>query len=873
MTKTPQREKAATPSPNTLPIDFPIVGVGASAGGLEAMEAFFRNVPTAPPMAFVVIQHMAPNQEGYLTELLQRATSMLVLEATDDIEIEAQKVYVIPPNKAISLRRGRLSLSEPRAKSGQRLPIDLFFQSLAAEMGARGIGIVLSGMGSDGSRGMLAIHKAKGLAMLQSSESAKFTGMPTSAAKLVPEAIVGSAEELAVKLVQCLRGESPEPQTPVDPTIIEKESLDKIISSLLKHSGHDFTLYKKNTLVRRIERRKSVNQIGDTLKYAKFLLNNASEVGILFKELLIGVTQFFRDAAMWETLKDKVLPDLIARLPSHYCARIWVPACSTGEEAYSLAIVFNESVRKHAPAKNITLQIFATDLDADAIDRARKGFFPRSIEEHVSSERLDRFFVAEENRYRISPSIREMIVFAVQSVTADPPFTKLDLLSCRNLLIYLEPQLQRKLISLFHYSIRPRGIMILGTSESLGAAKVAYRELDSKYKIFERIDVASRINPIDFPSLASQATYPTSESENPVSPTNNIQTLAEQAILQYFAPPSVLVNSKGDIVYVSGKTGKYLEPAVGKANWNIHAMARKGLRDVLPAAFRSALESGKKTVYSKLQIGSDSGTQVVDVSLQRIDKPPSIKGMVIIVFEDQLDLPEEVKTEVQSSSNNKLKLEAELQRSYEELQRTREDMQTSQEELKSMNEELQSTNEELQSTNEELTTSKEEMQSLNEELQTVNIELQNKMSEYVQANDDMTNLLNSTEIATLFLDKNLHVRRFTDQVTKIFKLRDVDIGRPFTELVTDLQYPEIDANARGVLKTLTTREDQVTTNDGRWFTARIMPYRTVDDLIDGIVITFSDISVAKKLELDLVAANEALSSNPQDKGKPKQKDS
>lgn len=640
-----------------------------------------------------------------------------------------------------------------------------------------------------------------------------------------------------------------------------QSNLDKIIILLREHSGHDFSNYKKNTLLRRIDRRKGIHQIDKIQNYVRFLQENPKEVEILFKELLIGVTSFFRDPAVWEELKEKVFPTLIKELPEGHVIRAWVPACSTGEEAYSLAIIFKEAMEKVNSHKNLTLQIFATDLDHDAIDKARKGFFASNIAADVSSERIQKFFNRESDGYRVINAIREMVVFAPQNVIKDPPFTKIDILTCRNMLIYMESDLQKKLLVLFNYSLNIGGFMVLGTAESLGAHLDGFHEVNPKLKIFKRTPTVLSPELVDFPSsfYRPKTIIPEKTTTKIVE---NIQSLADQFIIQNYAPASVLVNMNGDILYITGRTGKYLEPAAGKANWNIHAMARNGLRQVLPGAFRKAVQNTDPIVIKKLKIGSDKEFQLVNLSIQRIENPEALRGMVLILFEDvptDSDYHSKDATKPKRTSTGRMKeLELELQRSYEELQSTREEMQTSQEELKSINEELQSTNEELQSTNEELTTSKEEMQSLNEELQTVNIELQSKVNDHARSNDDMKNLLNSTEIATLFLDKELFIRRYTEQATKIFKLRDTDIGRPFTDLVTDLQYPEIENHARKVIKDLISNEMAIETTDHRWFNVRIMPYRTIDDRIDGLVMTFTDITRSKKLEMELKEANEAL---------------
>jgi two-component system CheB/CheR fusion protein len=555
---------------------------------------------------------------------------------------------------------------------------------------------------------------------------------------------------------------------------------------------------------------------------------------------------------VWEKLKEVTLPALMNELPNGYVLRAWVTGCSTGEEAYSLAIIFKEAQEKLKKHKNLSLQIFATDLDLDAIEKARKGVFSGSITADVSPDRIKRFFISEPNGFRLNAAIREMVVFAPQNVIKDPPFTKLDILTCRNMLIYMEPELQKKLMALFNYSLNSGGIMVLGTAETLGNGKEGFEELDARLKIYMRIGQPNTAKLLDFPSAFKRTKPVVPETRSIPKPGENIQTIAEQIMLQQFAPASVMVNDKGDILFITGRTGRYLEPAAGKTNVNIFAMAREGLREVLQGAFRKAMQNFDAVILRKIKIGANGGSQYVDVTVQRIANPNSVRNMIIVVFTD-VSAPDQPdtsnpKTGKPSLGGRQTELEDELSRSYEDMQGIREEMQTSQEELKSTNEELQSTNEELQSTNEELTTSKEEMQSLNEELQTVNVELQSKISDFVQANNDMKNLLNSTEIATLFLDRELNIRRFTDHLVDIMNIRNSDIGRPFTDITTALKYPEIGNHCRQVLKTLIFCETAIKTNSGGWFTVRIMPYRTLDDRIDGLVITFSDITPAKRAE-------------------------
>jgi two-component system, chemotaxis family, CheB/CheR fusion protein len=841
---------------NNSSTNFTIVGIGASAGGLEALESFFKNMPPDSGLAFVVIQHMDPNFKNMLPELLQKTTLMAVSQIKDKLKVCPNQIYVIPPNKTLTIENGFLHLSIPKEERGLRLPIDTFFHSLALDQLDKSVGIILSGMGSDGSEGIKEIKKNKGLVLVQDPTNAKSASMPQSAIAKVNPNCVAPADKLPVKLMVLLQSK-PIANDEERMTLKERQNLDTIIVLLREQTGHDFTLYKKSTLIRRVGRRKGIHQIDKIQNYVRFLKENPKEVELLFKELLIGVTNFFRDTLVWEKLKNQVVPDVINQLPDGYTLRAWIPACSTGEEAYSLAIIFKEVIDTLAPTRNITLQIFATDLDTDAIDKARKGIFSDYIVGDVSLDRLRKYFIQEEEGYRISTSVREMVVFAPHNVTKDPPFTRLNFLFCRNMLIYMEPTLQKQLMELFYYSLVPGGVLLLGSAETLGRNNKGFEIIDSKLKFFQRIHSSIRPDLSEFPNAFSYNRKMISKDKitNPTS--GNIQTITDHILLQQFAPASVLVNEKGDIIYITGKTGKYLEPVAGKANWNIHAMARDEIKNELPDAFRKALQSYDPIILKNIKIKNGANSSFVTLTVQQIASPDIIKGMVLVVFTDvSVIIEHEVSNVILNKSDGSGRAkeqENKLAICYQDLQNTREEMQTSQEELKSINEELQSTNEELQSTNEELTTSKEEMQSLNEELQTVNAELQSKLIDFEQANNDMKNLLNSTEIATLFIDKELNIRRFTDSITKIFKLRLTDIGRPFTDLTTDLQYPEIGVHAIQVIKDLIPIQNTIATNDGRWFYVRILPYRTIDDRIDGLVITFTDITIAQQAEEILVS--------------------
>ncbi|MFZ0825870.1 MAG: chemotaxis protein CheB [Verrucomicrobiia bacterium] len=864
--KTSAGRRRKTPAKAALPANpvsqaagsFPIIGIGSSAGGLEAMEQFLGNVPKSSGMAFVIVQHLDPTRKGIMPELLQRTTGMKVIQVKDRTLIRPDWVYVIPPNKDMSILHGVLHLLEPVSPRGLRLPIDFFLRSLAQDQQEQSIGVILSGMGSDGTLGLRAIKEKGGLVLVQDPATAKFDGMPRSAIDSGLADIVVPVNELPGRILAYLQRTSLGQTHELALEDKTQSALEKTIILLRTHTGHDFSLYKKNTFYRRIERRMGIHQIEKISAYVRYLHENSQELDLLFKELLIGVTSFFRDPAAWDELRKKILPALIAGRPASQILRAWVPGCSTGEEAYSLAMVFKEAMDKLKSRKKMTLQVFATDLDKDAIDKARQGIYPENIIADMAPKQMSRFFKKEDHGCRVTTEIREMVVFATQSLIMDPPFTKLDILSCRNLLIYLAPEMQKKLIPLFHYSLVPGGILLLGSAESIGTFTDLFTPLNNKLRIFQRKESALPSEPIEFPSSFAPALP--ARAETPVAPTprSNLQTLADQLVLERFAPPAVLVNDKGNILYVSGRTGKYLEPAAGKANWNVFAMAREGLRYELGNAFHKALDQKDSVVVRGLNVGINGGKQYVDITVQRLQQPESLRGLVMIVFTDA-EAPLETKAPGRPGKAGKIPARnsrlGELERRYQqarlEAQTIREEMQTSQEELRSTNEEQQSTNEELQSTNEELTTSKEEMQSLNEELQTVNAELQVKVDELSRSNNDMKNLLNSTDIATLFLDSNLNVRRFTTQATKIIQLIPGDIGRPITDLASDLLYPELPEDAREVLRKLGFVEKPVHARDGRWFTVRIMPYRTHDDRIDGLVITFADITVAKTLEAQL----------------------
>ena len=853
--------------------DFPIIGIGASAGGLEALERFLRNVPEKSGMAFVVVQHLDPTREGMMVELLERITAMPVFQVLENTSVKPDCVYLIPPNRDMSLFHGALHLFEPAAPRGLRLPIDYFFRSMADDRQERSIGVILSGMGTDGTLGLKAIKEKEGMVFVQEPASAKFDGMPRSAIHTGLVDIVAPAEELPLKIIDYLKQKPLMGGPGQGLSDKDRTAFEKIAILLRSQTGHDFSLYKQTTVYRRIERRMAIHQIEELTAYIRFLQENPQELQVLFKELLIGVTSFFRDLEAWEQMKEQVIPELFSGHAPNQPLRAWVPACSTGEEAYSLAIIFKEVLEQVKPPANFSLKVFATDLDDDAIGKARQGLYTPNIAADVAPERLRRFFIEEEHGYRVGKEIRDMVVFAPQNIIMDPPFTKIHLLICRNLLIYLVPELQKKLLALFHHSLNPGGVLFLGSAETVGILTDLFEPLKGKARFYRRLEATEHTELFQFPSpgLRLPASMPEAapalaKAQNHIP---NLENLANELILKRYAPAAVLVSDKGDILYTSGRTGKYLEPTAGKANWNIFAMAPAGLHYKLNRSFHQAIRQNSTVTLKNVKIDTDGDKQTVDVTIQPLVEPKVLRRLAMIVFTD-VRMPPQTK----SSHRNKripvcktraAELELELEQSRRELRSVRQEMQSSQEELLSAYEELQSTNEELQSTNEETTTSKEELQSLNEELQTVNYELQTKLDELYLLNNDMKNLLESTDIAILFLDNALCVRRFTAQTAKIIKLIPGDLGRPITDIVSTLTYPELDEDAQKVLRTLEFMEKSVTTSDGRWFRVRIMPYRTLDNKIDGLVLTFTDITASKTLEIAQRATEDDLEKRITDK--------
>jgi len=833
---------------------FTIVGIGASAGGLEAFEQFFSNMPPDSGMAFIVVSHLDPTHKSILGDLLKRYTNMEVFQAQDGMAVKPNCVYLIPPNRDMSILHGSLQLFEPAKSQGIRHPIDFFFRSLAEDQGEKAIGIVLSGTGSEGALGLKAIKGEGGLVLAQEVKSAKYDGMPSSAIATGIIDYVLSPDKMPAQLLNYIRRPYSRPLLPVEtPTGKSQDLLQKIFVLIRAQTGHDFSLYKQNTILRRIEKRMAIHQIERLTDYVTYLRNNPAETEALFKELLIRVTNFFRDPNAFEVVKTKILPLLLKNRPVDTPLRIWVPGCSTGEEAYSLAIIVREYLQELK--KNVKVQIFATDIDGTSVETARAGIYPESITVDVSPERLARFFVKKGATYKVKEDIREMVVFAAQNLVKDPSFSRLDMISCRNLLIYLNSALQKKVLPLFGYSLKPEGILFLGSSETIGDHADLYSVLDKKWKLYKVKRSAGAPLPVAPRSAALRDIDDTvPQDPGPRKPgAPGIGALTEQLLLESYAPPCVIVDEKGDIFYVHGRTGAYLEPASGKARLNVVEMAREGLRLELRTALRTAVSRGKNVLVNGLHVKANGGFLTVNLEIKYIKKPEHLQGLAMVVFHEVLQTKREKPSQGKSlprdkSNRHVAELETELKYTKEHLQSTIEELETSNEELKSTNEELQSSNEELQSTNEELETSKEELQSVNEELLTVNAELQSTIDELMHASSDMNNLLSGTQIATIFLSNDLRLRRFTPAVADIISLIQTDMGRPVSDIALKLEYRELAQDANDVLRTLASREKEVRGDNGRSYLMRIMPYRTVKNVIDGVVITFIDITEQKNTQ-------------------------
>ena len=868
---------------------FPIVGIGASAGGLAAFEAFFSGMPPDknPDMAFVLVQHLAPDHKSILAELIRNYTRMKVFEVVDGVVVQPNCAYIIPPGRDMAFLNGTLQLMEPTSPRGQRLPIDFFFRSLAQDQHERAICIVLSGTGSDGTLGVRAIKGEGGMAMAQNPESTEYDGMPRSAIATGLVDYILPTAEMPEQLIAYVTHAFGKRQHPLNPPLpITEDYFKKIFVLLRVQTGHDFSQYKQNTIKRRVDRRMSVHQIDNLNSYVRFLQQTPVEIEALFRDLLIGVTNFFRDPEAFAGLENKVIAQLFTDRAPGTPIRVWICGCSTGEEAYSVAMLLQEQMDKLKT--NHTLQIFATDIDNRAIDQARSGLYPASISSDITPERLARFFtpVSDGSAFRINKSIRDLMVFSEQDVIKDPPFSRLDLICCRNLLIYLNSDLQKKLIPLFHYALNPGGMLFLGTSETIGEFLNLFSVIDRQAKLYRRNEDLTNKQRFQLGHFNLRVAGD-SELRNSVRGSGggkiSLREVTERILLERYAPTSILVSERGEMLYIHGSTGRYLQMASGEPNVNILKMAREGLKRDLTAALYQAIKNKIPVERSGLRVKTNGDYSKVNLTvLPVLPTSDSLSELVLYLIviveikEEQQDLaipgcaeatvakpveklPEGTNTEGLAADALIITLKQELRAKEEYLKSANEELETSNEELKSSNEEMQSINEELQSTNEELETSKEELQSVNEELTTVNSELQIKVLDLSRANNDMNNLLAGTGVGTIFVDFQLLIQRFTPSVTQVINLIPSDVGRPVSHLVSNLVgYNTLVEDIKSVLDTLIPQEIEVSSKDGTWFLLRIRPYRTLENVIEGAVITFFDISEIKRAREALQKANDLL---------------
>jgi len=819
--------------------DFLIVGIGASAGGLEAYTAFFEHMPADCGMAFVVIIHLHPEHESNVAELIRRKTSLAVLQVTENVRIKPNCVYVIAPNETLAVLHGELQVM-PRSDGIDWMPVDYFFRSLAADAGPRAVGIVMSGTGRDGSLGLKAITADLGLTMVQDPDTAQFPGMPASARELTVVDYSLSPDRLAEQLLDYRDHHSVRQQHHLGGEDERgEEAMKQIFTILRAATNHDFSAYKRTTLRRRLERRLNVHQLDNLPDYVRYLQKDPKEAEILFREFLIGVTNFFRDPDAFQALKQKGLTHLFEQSAPEKELRAWIPGCSTGEEAYSLAITIAEFMEEHHVHTDVT--IFATDLDGDSVEIARRGEYPASIAADVSQQRLDRYFTKTDQQYRVNHNIRSMIVFSVQDLVKDPPFTRLHILSCRNLLIYLESEMQQKLLPIFHYSLHPGGILFLGTSETTGNFTELFGTLDKINRVYERKRSGLSSNfSIDFPISTVRQLHETQHHPREKH-TQPIERVLHRFLLTHFTPAAVFINRKREIVYIHGKTGGYLEPAAGVARLNIDDMARSGLQLPLKRAVREALRTEKEVVQTGVRLTNNVNAEEVTVTVSPVDDGSHSPDLFVVVFKT-VPIPLQKHAAVASEESDKdeyvRSLEQELHGTRERLQTTVEELETTNEELKSSLEEYQSTNEELQSSNEELESSKEEMESLNEELTTSNGQLQAKMAELARANEQLSNFLNNLDIPIVFVDNNLHIHQFTESARKIISLIESDVGRHIGHITHSLSYDDLVGDIESIVRQPQQVSRDVQAKDGTPYRMTMSPYRDVDNVMEGVLIVF-----------------------------------
>ena len=884
-----QAEAASeTAAPASERLSFPVVGVGASAGGLEAFTRLLRALPIDSGMAFVLVQHLAPAHDSALAGILSRATTMPVTEVMEERRVEPNHVYVIPPDRNMVLVHGHLQL-QSRARQGMQHPIDLFFRSLAHEQRELAIGVVLSGTATDGTIGLEEIKSEGGITFAQ-DDSAQYDGMPKSATAsgcvdftLTPEGIAQEIVRIVAHPYVTRAAARPDTAEGAVASASDKAALTPILHLLHDSTGVDFSSYKTNTLARRITRRMVLHKLDSHKAYARMLREDPAELEALYRDILINVTSFFRDPEMFEVLKERVIPALLHERSRHDPLRVWVLGCSTGEEAYSLAMVLSEVMDSHggqAPA-----QIFATDLNAADVDFARVGMYPRQRIQDLSRGRLRRFFVESSGGFRVSKPLRDMCVFARQNVLADPPFSRMDLITCRNLLIYMEPTLQQKIIPLLHYALKPEGHLVLGASESVGPFRGLFQTEDSKHKIFARRSGPVRL-PVGLPVPRSRAVAaPAAASAGPDGHNGDVAPLrsgyagselhreADRLLLSRFAPPSVLVNTELEILQFRGNTEPYLAPAQGKASLNLLKMAREGLLVPLQALMQTAKRGLVPVRDEGLKFKSNDALKRLNLEVVPLRGSAPSEMAFMVIFED-VSMPEASpvaarprggarpgpksgpRATSETSEASVTRLEHELASTREYLQSLIEQQDAANEELQSANEEVQSANEELQSINEELETSKEEIQSSNEELSTVNDELGNRIFETGQLNSDLTNLISSIQTAIVIVGRDLRIRRYSPMAEQLLNVIPTDIGRPLTDIRMNLEVPELDVLLTQAIDTVSIREREIQDKQARWYSLRIRPYMTLDNKIDGAVLMLMDIDQLKQAEQAIVTARD-----------------
>ncbi|MFP4615247.1 MAG: CheR family methyltransferase [Thiohalorhabdus sp.] len=868
MSQSPPEE--ASPTAGSVPV----VGIGGSAGSLKALQELLAALPEQAGVAFVIVTHHPSGHRSMLPQILRQSCALPVVEAEGDTPLQADHVYIALPDAGewrlsdgvlVRKETGAREPDGPAPDSGRRkaLPhaVDTFFRSLAADRGRHAAAVVLSGTGSDGTLGIKAVKAEGGMVMVQDPDSAEFGGMPKSAIDTNLVDYMLSPGDMGATLIPYLQGLIHR-KAPAAGDLLEVswKTLDRILEQVRERTGNDFSGYKQSTLLRRIERRMHVHRLEDPEEYAEYLRRNPAETDLLFREVIISVTNFFRDPEAWEVLADDLLPErLRAAVAEERAFRAWVIGCATGEEAYSLAILIAECLERleHAPS----VQIFATDVDTMAIETARAGQYPAGIAEDVTEERLARYFVAEQDTYRVNKELRDMVVFAEHNALRDPPFTRLDLITCRNLLIYLERDLQRQLLPLFRYALRPRGLLFLGASESVDKFSGVFAVQNKRWRIY-RAQLDEQGHPLPrMPGRRPEAPRGVrpgpAEGQGEAEPSADLARNMEQLLANQFGPPSVLVNDRGEALFFHGRTGRFLEPAHGPAQNQLLEMARPGLRGPLSKALREIAGTSGEEVRRPVHLPTDGESEVVQLEVRMVRHPRALRGFRLVTFRTpgvaQAEGPEEGSEQAPEPAegepeNRVIELKRELEAAWQDKQVTVEELQGSNEELQSLNEELQSMNEELQSSNEELEVSKEEVESLNEELRSVNAELESRVQELSGVNDDLKNLLDSTELAIVFLDEDLQIKRFTEAARRLISLRPMDAGRPIHELTSELQYEALTEDAEEVLSTLTPKEVEVQSASGHWYLVRLRPYRTTQNQIGGLVCTFQDIQSAKRME-------------------------